>query len=167
AVVRRAICYRKELPPSLHRHAVESAELVAVGIAHIGQVEWAKRPRPDAGRILDRRAPMRDCCVMPGIHLLGAVNRETDCRAVPAPCPLSCLRRTHHEQSAFVKIIHALVVLTAKLGSHRIEQGIVKTFRSIDVVRPDHHMAEHSVPSLSKVPPTECSRPRASARSPC
>src|SRR5688500_13890621 len=63
-------------------HPLERAELVAVGIAQIGEVEVAHSARAHPRRILDRLAAGLDARLVPGVGLLGAVHREADRAAV-------------------------------------------------------------------------------------
>jgi hypothetical protein len=53
---------------------MQRANLVAVGIAEIGEVEFAKAALAHAGRLLDRRAAVAASGFMPGLRVIGAVD---------------------------------------------------------------------------------------------
>src|SRR5690349_1676077 len=63
-------------------HPVRGAELVAVGVAQIGEIELAGRALAHAGRVFDRRAARRDAGLVPGVDLRGRVHREADGAAI-------------------------------------------------------------------------------------
>lgn len=79
----RALFSGSSLPKrTRHKRPVDGTELVAVGIAHIGQVYRSQVAVAQSRRILDRGASVRDCGVMELSHLLGRVAFEGDGAAV-------------------------------------------------------------------------------------
>jgi hypothetical protein len=64
--------------------AVQRAQLVTVGIAHVREVQRPQAALAQARRCLDRRAALRDCRVMEGMDLFGRRAFEADGGAVRA-----------------------------------------------------------------------------------
>src|SRR6185312_16665562 len=133
------------------RHAVKRAQLVAVGIAQIGQVDRTGAALADARRVLDRLAAMGNTRLVPGIPLFLTCHREADRAAIGVRGRFSVDGFAHHEHPAVVHVDQpALVVLLPGFAVDRAKQGIVERLRPGDIVAADHHMAEHSFSSLPK-----------------
>src|SRR5438309_5859347 len=62
--------------------AMDRAQLVAVGIAQIGEIQRPGRALADARRILGRGAAVGDPGLVPGVGLLAVGHREADRAAV-------------------------------------------------------------------------------------
>src|SRR5206468_3525647 len=97
------------------------------GVAQIGKVQRTKGSLTHTRRIFDRRTTLRDARIVPGLDLLGTVDREAYRRAIAVRRSLSVQRRTHHEQGSVVPVIHALVVLPSRLCANCVEQRIVES----------------------------------------
>src|SRR3954467_2924487 len=119
---------RRARTPSIRRRPMQRAELVAVGVAQISEVQFAEAALADAGRVLDRGAAILRPGLVPGIRLVGAAHREADRGAVPVGGGATIDWRRDHEDAAIVEIDQAaLVVLDRGLAAHRAEQGIVES----------------------------------------
>src|SRR6185312_2488456 len=66
------------------RHAMQGAELVAVRIAQIGEIELAHPTLAHARRVFDRGAAIGDAGVVPGFRLVARGGCEADGGAVCA-----------------------------------------------------------------------------------
>src|SRR5579872_5734360 len=131
---------------SSHRHPVNRAQLVAVGITEVSEIDGTRGTLAHAGRILGGRAAVRDPGLVPGVDLLGIAHREADRAAIGACCRLAIDRLGNHEPPAVMGVNEpALGVLGTGLTAHRGKHGVVEFPRSGDVVASDHDMAEHSV----------------------
>ena len=97
---------------------MQGADLVAVGIAEIGEVEFAKAALARARRLLDGGAAVRASRFVPGLRVVRAVDEETNRAAIGVRRGLAVDRRRHHECRAFMRVDQtALVVLPAGLGA--------------------------------------------------
>src|SRR5881394_246645 len=119
---------------------MESAELVAIGIAKIREIELAEAAFAIAGRILDRPSPSFDTALVPGVDFLGGVEIEADGAAVCMSGGLSVDRRCDHEHGAVPAIGDASALVGLRLF---LEQSIVEFLRPPHVVRTDHDVTEH------------------------
>ena len=68
--------------PALSGHPVHGADLVAVGIAQIGEIEFADGAFANAWRILARCRAMGDAGGVPGVGLLGRIGGKADGAAI-------------------------------------------------------------------------------------
>src|SRR5580658_7500149 len=82
------------------RHAMQPDDLVAVGIAQIGEVHLPGGALADARRVLDRRAAVGDPGLVPSRGLLGAAHHEADRAAIGTAGRLTVDRLRHHEAPA-------------------------------------------------------------------
>ena len=122
-----------------------AAELVAVGIAQIGEVHLAEPASRDAGRILDRRAAIGDAGGVPGIDLFGARGHEADGRAVAVAARLAVDRLTDAERP--VLVIHQSALPKSWPGlPKRAHRRVVEFLRPLAVAPTEHHVAEHVSP---------------------
>src|SRR3982751_6753592 len=122
---------------------MQPAELVAVWIAEVGQVELSERTLAQTGRVLDGRSPGGYAGIMPGADLFGRFEIEADGGAIAVARLSAVERRTHHQHRSVVPVIDPLFVLHPGTRADRVENGVVKAFRPIDVVASDHHVTEH------------------------
>src|SRR3954447_12882313 len=134
---------------------MESAELVAVRIAQIGEVELAEAPLAVTGRILDRRPARFDARRVPGIELFGAVEREADRAAIGVGRRRAVDWLGNHEDGALAAVNEPTLVIDARLLA---EHGIVEPLGPVVVVRADDHVTVHAC-LLKARPP--------GSRSPC
>src|SRR6478672_13133220 len=81
---------------------------------------------------------------MPSVDLFRAVEHEPDGRAVAVGRRPAVDRWRDHEHRAPPAIAQAPLFIAFGFLA---EDGIIETLRSLEVVRSDHHMAEHSPPS--------------------
>jgi hypothetical protein len=128
---------------------MQRAELVAVGIAEIGEVELAEAGLAQAGGLLDRSAAVRASGFMPGLRVRGAVDDKADRAAIGVRRGLAVDRLRHHEGRAFMRVDQpALLVLPAGLRADRGKQRVVELLRALNVIAADHDVAEHSLGAL-------------------
>src|SRR5829696_8388889 len=127
------------------RHPVQRAQLVAVGVAQIGEVERAERALAAAGRVLAGGASTRRPGLVPGLDLFRPVHGKPDRAAIGAAGRLPVDRLRHHEGGALVQVGQAaLGVDPAGLAADGGKQRVVEGLRPLDVVAADHDVAEHS-----------------------
>src|SRR3954470_4614497 len=69
-------------PSPSGREAVQGAELVAVGVAQVGEGELAEAALADARRVLDGRAAVGDAGGVPGVGLCRRLAGEAQSEAV-------------------------------------------------------------------------------------
>ncbi|WP_174998565.1 hypothetical protein [Burkholderia lata] len=91
--------------PGCSRRFVERAKLVAVRIAHVGEVKRAERRVPFARRIFARAAAMRECGGVKCFDLLDADDRKPDGSAIGDRGWLAVERR-RDDQQAIVVLVH-------------------------------------------------------------
>src|ERR1700730_7715968 len=118
-------------------------ELVAIGVTKISEISaiWAL-----AGRILDRRAAIRNAGFVPCFGLRRILHHKTDRAAVGLAGRLALNWLGHHEPAAIVRVSQsASGVLSAGLSAHRGKQGVIEFLRPGNIVTPDHDVAKHPV----------------------
>src|SRR5215831_18840420 len=81
----------------LRRDPVHRADLVAVGIAQIGEVELAGRAFANAGRVFAGGGAVGEACRMPSIRLFRRVGEEADGAAIGGGRGLAVDRLRHRE----------------------------------------------------------------------
>ena len=123
---------------------MQRAELVAIGVAEIGQVHGAAAY---ARRVFDGLAAGGHAGFVPGVHLFGAVHGDADGAAVGVGGRLAVDGLGDDVAAAIVAVDHPPLggVLGPRLGAQRAEGGVVEGLRPGEVVRPDHDVAEHRV----------------------
>src|SRR5262245_56925022 len=120
---------------------MQSAELVAVRIAEISEIELAELALPVARRVLAALAARRTARCVPGVNLLRRVEVEAHGPTVRMASRVAVDRLRHHEHSTTTTIGYA--ALRIAMG-FLAEQSVIEALRPVDVVGSDHHMAEHS-----------------------
>jgi hypothetical protein len=83
---------------------VKRAELVAVGIAHVSEVHWAKAALAQTGRIFATRSAIGDSDVVELFHLLWRVALKADGAAIGSAGGLAIDRFRDSERSTVVAI---------------------------------------------------------------
>src|SRR5829696_8167495 len=100
---------------------MEPAELVAVGIAQIGEVERSEGVAADSRRILDGNAARLDARLVPGVDLLRAIEKEPDGRTIAMGRGCTVDRRSDHEHGALAAIAQPpLVIGLCRLAEQRV-----------------------------------------------
>src|SRR6516162_6048486 len=128
------------------RQAMKRADLVAVGIAKIGEIQSARRVLADARRLLDRLPAIGEPGGVPRIRLFRSGHREADGTAVGVRGGFPVDRLRDHEDPAAMRVDQAaFVILDARLAPERLKQRVVELPGLIDVVTAHHHMTEHSI----------------------
>src|SRR3954451_10923435 len=89
---------------NLRRYPMHRADLVAVEIAQIGEVHFARAAFANARRIFASGAAIGETGRMPGVGLLGRVGRKTDGAAVGVCRRLAVDRLRHGEHAGLGEI---------------------------------------------------------------
>ena len=106
---------------------MQRAQLVAVGITQIRQVQRPGATLAHSRRILDRRPARRHAGRMPSIRLRRACHRKPDRPAIGMRRRLAVDRRGHQEHPAIMHIDQPpLGILHRGLAANRGKQRIVK-----------------------------------------
>src|SRR5262245_6371487 len=98
--------------------------LVAIGVAKISEISaiWAL-----AGRILDRRAAIRNAGFVPRFGLRRILHDKADCAAIGVAGRLAIDGFADHETAAIVRVRQAASrVLCTRLSTHCGKEGIVE-----------------------------------------
>src|SRR4051795_1730868 len=128
----------------LCRYSVHRADLVAVEIAQIGEIEFARAAFANAGRIFAVLAAVGDARRMPGIGLFGRVGRKTDGAAIGVCRRLAVDRLRHREHASLGEIENTVTVDPGRPDAERAEQRVVERLGLFQVVGADHDMRKHS-----------------------
>src|SRR5690348_11544987 len=83
---------------------MKRAKLVAVRVAHIGEVHRAKRAVAQSWRVFARRATVRDRHIVKLLHLLRGIALKADSTAVGGARRFAIDRLGHAECSAIMAI---------------------------------------------------------------
>src|SRR5690606_10490767 len=123
------------------RKAVHRTELVAVGVAQVGEVHAAGRAFAHAGRVLDGDAAGGHARRVPRVHLGRGFAGETDGAAVGVGGGLAVDRQAHAEHAAVGRAIEdPVAVHEARADAQRAQEGVVEGLGLVQVVGPDHHV---------------------------
>src|SRR5215469_11618651 len=119
--------------------------LVAVGVAQIGEINLPCGPLAEPRRILDRRAAIRTAGLVPCRGLLGAAHDKADGAAIGMACRLAVDRLRHHEAPAIMRVGNPPPgVRGGGADAEYTEDRVVKLLRPVEVIAPDHDVTEHS-----------------------
>src|SRR5689334_13602876 len=102
---------------------MQAAELVAVRIAQICEIQLAVGNLANAGRIFYLRSAGTDPGAMPGIHFVGTVEQEADGTAIGWRSRVTIERPGDHESGAILAIGEPALVIDRALLA---EQGVVE-----------------------------------------
>src|ERR1700759_1758695 len=128
---------------------MQRAQLVAVRVAQVSEIEFRRAAFAHARRIFDRGAAGRDARLVPRIRLRRIFRGETDGAAIGVARGLAvdglghaehALRR-HIKETSF-RIDHA------GPDAQRAERGVVEFLGPLNVIRYDKDMREHAFPLL-------------------
>ena len=123
---------------------MQRADLVAVGIAHIGKIELRAAALTPAGRILDALAAVRDGGIVERLDLLRAVAAEADRAAIGMRSRLAIDRLGEAEHAGRRAIKDATLRIGLSFGyADGAECRIVELLRRRDVIRADENVSEH------------------------
>src|ERR1035437_7302145 len=124
-------------------HPVQGAELVAVGIAQIGEIEFARSALAHTRRVLAGLAAIGDAGRMPRVGLLGGARGKTDRAAIGRGRRLAIDRLRHRENASFGHIENAMAVYPPGRNAERAEQRVIERLGLFQVVGSDHNMRKH------------------------
>ena len=95
---------------------MQRAELVAIRVAQIGQIECAHRAVAKPRRLLTRRATVGNASVVERITLLGRVHVNPYCAAIAVRCRLAVSHASFANGSEGVEIVSAVLHEAAHSG---------------------------------------------------
>src|SRR6056297_197606 len=122
---------------------MQCADLVAVGIAEISDIEIAHAAGPHARQVFDGDAAVRYPRGMESLHLLGAFCRNANRAAVGAGRRFAVDGFGDREGRAPRTVEVSVLVADGFGDTQRAEHGIVELLRSPEVARADHYVCEH------------------------
>ena len=123
---------------------MQRAELVAIGVAQIGQVQLAHSAIAPARRVFTGAAAVGNTCRMPGVNLLGRFGLEADRAAIAMASRLAIDGRGDAEAARLAAVEVAVLVGHARGNAQGGKQRVVKLVGGFEVVDADHDVAEHS-----------------------
>src|SRR5512140_1294477 len=150
--MRHLRCFSACLPAGRLLRPVQRAELVAVRISHVSQVQGTQLAITQTRRVLDRRTALRDRRVVELTDLFRRAALEPDGRAVAEGGRLAIDRLTDAERAPVVPIEQAFlsrgVLVPGGLAyAEHPQNRVVEAPGALDVVGPDHHVTEHRIVS--------------------
>src|SRR5438128_11914238 len=110
----------------LSRYPMHRADLVAVQIAQIGEVHFARRAFAYARRIFAGLSAIGDAGRVPGVGLLGRVRRKTDGAAIRRRRRLAVDRLRHREHAGLGEIENTVTIDPGRPDTQRAEQRVVE-----------------------------------------
>src|SRR4051812_10290290 len=122
----------------LIRHSMHRADLVAVEVTQIRNIEVDAGALADAGRIFARDAAGGDAGRMPCIDLLRRVGGKADGAAIRARRRLAIDRLRHREHAGLGDVEDAMAVDARRPHLERSEQAVVERLGLVKVVGADH-----------------------------
>src|SRR5215831_2764355 len=134
--------------------AVECADLVAGGIAQVGEIELARCALAPPRRVFDAPAAMGDAGVVEGLDLLNAVAGKADGTAVVVCRDLAVDRVGDGEGTSFGAIDDAALWIGYTLrNTDGTKRGVVELLGRGDIVGSNEDMAEHRIHSFCRAWP--------------
>src|SRR6187399_2960465 len=127
----------------LRRDPMHCANLVAVEITQVSEVQFAPGAFANARRVFASRGAIGDACRVPGVGLLGRFGCKTDGAAVGVCGRLAVDRLRHREHAGLGAVENAVAVDPGRLDAERSEQRVVKRLGLFQVVGTDHDMRKH------------------------
>jgi hypothetical protein len=133
-----------ENPVGRSTHSMKRADLVAGGVAQIGQIELAERAFTNTGRILTSDTAVGQTGSMPCVGHLRTLGLKTDGTAVSLAGRLTInwLGDCEYAGTYHVKTT-TVVVDRPRFVAHRTQDRIIKILRLFDVVSTNHYVTEH------------------------
>jgi hypothetical protein len=129
------------------RRAIQGAELVAVRIAQIGEIQAANLGATHAGRVPDRFSTIGDPGGMPEIDMVGRLAGKAD-RATIGMGSRPAIEWLGNDEKTIVGAIDiaptlTVVVVNTFTMAERAQHSIVEPLCFFQVVGADHNMTEH------------------------
>ena len=117
---------------------MQSAKLVPVRVAHVGEMKHSGRPSPRTWRLLDGSATVGDSYVVELLQLLRRLALEANSAAVARSCRLTVDGLTHAERRAVMPVeqttLSGLVrVLNGISGAKHLQDGDVEALILVSV----------------------------------
>src|SRR5258708_38771445 len=135
------VCPVRELAAEFRSaHPMQRAELVAVGVAQIGKVEFAGAALAHTRRIFATRRAMGDAGRVPRVGLLGRATGEADGAAIGRGCRLAVDRLGHGKNAGFGKVENAMAVDLPRRYAEPPEHHVIERLGFLQIVRSDHHV---------------------------
>src|SRR6266446_690591 len=128
----------------LRWYPVHRADLVAIEIAQISQIEFTRAAFANARRVFAGRAAIGEARCVPGVSLFGRTRRKADGAAVGMCRRLAVDRLRHREHAGLGEVENAVAIHLGRPDIQRAEQGIIERLGLFQVVGADHHMRKHS-----------------------
>lgn len=122
---------------------MQRAELVAVRVAQIRQVQLAYPVIAKARGLFARGAAVGDACRMEGVGLLGGLHGEPDGAAIAVSGGLAIDGRGDAEAARGAAIEIPVPVGNPRANTQRAEQRVVKLLGNLKVVDTEHDVTEH------------------------
>lgn len=123
---------------------MQGAELVAIRIAQIGQVQVTHSGVADAGRVFDGLATGFDARLVPGVHLFGAAHGKPNRSAIRA-CGGFTVQGLRDDQTTAGMGIDkpTLCIGFGGCTADDAKRCIIECFGTSNVVATQHDVAEH------------------------
>src|SRR3981189_3245479 len=99
---------------------MHGADLVAVGVAQIGDIEFVAGPFANAWGVSASRCAMGDTGHMPGVSLLGGSGGKADGAAIGAGRRLAVDRLRHRKRAGFGEVENTVAI---DLGRSDVERA--------------------------------------------
>lgn len=134
---------RMTLPPP-SAELMQGAELIAVGISQVCEIEAAGGTVALTRRVFDGGSAVRRPSPVPSVGFLRRLHIEADGPPIPWGRGLTVNRLGDEKHGPTVEVDSSSYrVFPSRLATHGAEQGVVELLRPGHVVGADHHMAEH------------------------
>ena len=135
-------------PGTWRSESVQSAELVPVEIAKIGQIELTRAAFAHARRAFTRRAASSKASRMPGICLSGRCSGKTDRHAIGARRGLAINGFCDGENAARRSIKDPVPIDFCGRHAKRTQYGIIESFRALQIIGANHDVGKHRLSSF-------------------
>src|SRR5216683_5365078 len=132
-------------------HSVQGAELVAVGIAQIGDIEFEATALAHARRVFAGFSAIGDASRVKRVSLLGRTGGKADGAAIGRGRRLAIDRLRHRENAGRGSVENAVAVYPPRRHTERAKQRVIERLGFFQVIGSDHYMRKH--PAF----PSQCS----------
>jgi hypothetical protein len=114
------------LSPQLFSRPVQRADLVAIRVTQVRQIDLARRAFAKARWVFTRRAAVGHTRRMPGVALLGRLHGKADSAAIPMRSRRAIDRRGDGKRAGGAAVEIPVLVSHARANAQRAQQRVVK-----------------------------------------
>src|SRR6266403_638617 len=130
---------------------MQGADLVAVRISQIGEIEFARGPFAYTRRVFAGLSAVGDASRVPGVSLFSRACGKANRAAIGRGCRLAIDRLRHRKNAGWGSIENAMAVYFPGRNTESTKQCVIERLGFFQVVSSDHNMRKHFLISFPKI----------------